>query len=300
MQVDQILTRLGDIQQANRFPEAELVAARQCWPEVYPHIRGLMEKFIETEVLSDNEEQLLFFGVFLLADRREHDAFKLLVALCDRSDEIGTPLDRLLSDVVTEDLPTVFYILSGKQLDPLYYLLSSAAAGEFVKSAVIECLFAKLEAQEISPEELSSALLPIVQELDAQAQYFALACLAVECISHALDSFYGVFMKLSQENKLDDDIVDAQSIEQWTLDCPSRLLASLRVERNFDILSLARSGCFNPMPEGHREVFETSLEAEVPEEPRRLYNPVTDKPLVGRNEPCPCGSGKKYKKCCLG
>jgi uncharacterized protein len=24
-----------------------------------------------------------------------------------------------------------------------------------------------------------------------------------------------------------------------------------------------------------------------------------DKPRVGRNDPCPCGSGKKYKKCCL-
>jgi len=22
-------------------------------------------------------------------------------------------------------------------------------------------------------------------------------------------------------------------------------------------------------------------------------------PKVGRNEPCPCGSGKKYKKCCM-
>src|SRR5258706_15656101 len=22
-------------------------------------------------------------------------------------------------------------------------------------------------------------------------------------------------------------------------------------------------------------------------------------PTVGRNEPCPCGSGKKYKRCCL-
>ncbi|MDT7520794.1 SEC-C metal-binding domain-containing protein [Rhodoferax sp. TBRC 17660] len=21
-------------------------------------------------------------------------------------------------------------------------------------------------------------------------------------------------------------------------------------------------------------------------------------PKVGRNEPCPCGSGKKFKKCC--
>ena len=24
-----------------------------------------------------------------------------------------------------------------------------------------------------------------------------------------------------------------------------------------------------------------------------------EKPKIGRNEPCPCGSGKKYKKCCL-
>jgi preprotein translocase subunit SecA len=26
--------------------------------------------------------------------------------------------------------------------------------------------------------------------------------------------------------------------------------------------------------------------------------PVLAKKQVGRNEPCPCGSGKKYKKCC--
>lgn len=26
---------------------------------------------------------------------------------------------------------------------------------------------------------------------------------------------------------------------------------------------------------------------------------VYDEPKVGRNDPCPCGSGKKYKKCCL-
>lgn len=25
-----------------------------------------------------------------------------------------------------------------------------------------------------------------------------------------------------------------------------------------------------------------------------------DKPAVGRNDPCPCGSGKKFKKCCMG
>ena len=29
---------------------------------------------------------------------------------------------------------------------------------------------------------------------------------------------------------------------------------------------------------------------------RPYLNPLRD---VGRNDPCPCGSGKKYKKCCL-
>ncbi len=28
-------------------------------------------------------------------------------------------------------------------------------------------------------------------------------------------------------------------------------------------------------------------------------NPIVNEKKVGRNEPCPCGSGKKYKKCCL-
>jgi hypothetical protein len=29
-----------------------------------------------------------------------------------------------------------------------------------------------------------------------------------------------------------------------------------------------------------------------------VISPVRSTPKVGRNDPCPCGSGKKYKKCC--
>jgi len=28
-------------------------------------------------------------------------------------------------------------------------------------------------------------------------------------------------------------------------------------------------------------------------------NEIISKPKVGRNDPCPCGSGKKFKKCCM-
>jgi hypothetical protein len=29
-----------------------------------------------------------------------------------------------------------------------------------------------------------------------------------------------------------------------------------------------------------------------------MAEPFRARPRVGRNDPCPCGSGKKYKKCC--
>ena len=41
-----------------------------------------------------------------------------------------------------------------------------------------------------------------------------------------------------------------------------------------------------------------------PKEPNSYPAPIEqlkrDAPKVGRNDPCPCGSGKKYKKCCMG
>ena len=50
--------------------------------------------------------------------------------------------------------------------------------------------------------------------------------------------------------------------------------------------------------------FTIELEPDKPEDINDLellLNPpktvIADK-KVGRNEPCPCGSGKKYKKCC--
>jgi len=50
--------------------------------------------------------------------------------------------------------------------------------------------------------------------------------------------------------------------------------------------------------------YKIELEPDNPEDIADLdllLNPpktVTAEKKVGRNEPCPCGSGKKYKKCC--
>ena len=38
--------------------------------------------------------------------------------------------------------------------------------------------------------------------------------------------------------------------------------------------------------------------AQAPQGEQVVKQIVLEKPKVGRNDPCPCGSGKKYKKCC--
>jgi preprotein translocase subunit SecA len=50
-------------------------------------------------------------------------------------------------------------------------------------------------------------------------------------------------------------------------------------------------------PEGPMEQTAGPLGTQQAERPK-LKPVVKDGPRVGRNDPCPCGSGKKYKKCC--
>ncbi|MCP5508583.1 MAG: SEC-C domain-containing protein, partial [Chlamydiales bacterium] len=48
--------------------------------------------------------------------------------------------------------------------------------------------------------------------------------------------------------------------------------------------------------------FASELDEQPPQqagqEQQPRPEPVVVGPKVGRNDPCPCGSGKKYKKCC--
>ena len=44
--------------------------------------------------------------------------------------------------------------------------------------------------------------------------------------------------------------------------------------------------------------LQMSQQSQMANEGEAIKTIIRDKPKVGRNDPCPCGSGKKYKKCC--
>jgi hypothetical protein len=48
-----------------------------------------------------------------------------------------------------------------------------------------------------------------------------------------------------------------------------------------------------------QKMFMQQLLKEAQPQQQTLQPPLEKKPKPGRNKPCPCGSGRKYKKCCL-
>lgn len=71
-----------------------------------------------------------------------------------------------------------------------------------------------------------------------------------------------------------------------------QLLSVLRMETNRSLVS----DLDERPPVDSQE--EAGINGDSVEEPREKLEPVVTGPKVGRNDLCPCGSGKKYKKCC--
>jgi SWIM/SEC-C metal-binding protein len=71
------------------------------------------------------------------------------------------------------------------------------------------------------------------------------------------------------------------------------------------VQTMARAQEIMALCERHGWKVVVGVEPDKPEDisdVERLLNPqapVTAKAKVGRNDPCPCGSGLKYKQCCL-
>jgi preprotein translocase subunit SecA len=76
-----------------------------------------------------------------------------------------------------------------------------------------------------------------------------------------------------------------------------RLLASIDHDLVRQIFRV-QIGPTPPRPQPIQTNVDTQDKMGLTPEPQQTRPVVTQKKKVGRNDPCPCGSGKKYKKCC--
>jgi preprotein translocase subunit SecA len=74
-------------------------------------------------------------------------------------------------------------------------------------------------------------------------------------------------------------------------------IAAETVEKIFWV-QIAREEDVERMEEEQQKQARKKMVFNLVDEDAASAEPAKAKKMAGRNEPCPCGSGKKYKKCC--
>lgn len=94
---------------------------------------------------------------------------------------------------------------------------------------------------------------------------------------------------------INSSLVEKLNLETLTED--SNIKLSVDFEKLYYNMLVAQADWLYTLPE-----WDNVLTGEKIKSIKKEYNKtktVVNENKIGRNDPCPCGSGKKYKKCCL-
>ena len=91
-------------------------------------------------------------------------------------------------------------------------------------------------------------------------------------------------------------IEGADMFDQMNLDIQTDVVKFLMNARKREQI-LQRTSSVKITGEGFENTIK-NMEGQVPKQSSTNHTVVNTTPKVGRNDPCPCGSGKKYKNCC--
>lgn len=104
----------------------------------------------------------------------------------------------------------------------------------------------------------------------------------------------------SVAKEIDESIPELSSIKDWLPKSRSELYAFIALLLSALSLMISQSQSGEPSKvEVNTVINNVYQQAPKAQDAPPLEKPNKEKTKVGRNEPCPCGSGKKFKKCCL-
>jgi hypothetical protein len=285
------------------LPAAALNSASEQWADCWPLIKANMYECSKNLTsLSEEQDNLLFYGVLLATQQREYDAYPLLMTIFDNDDDFDSDLERIFGDVITTLLQSIFYILSKDDYEQLNKLICSPLSGRFIKATAIDAIAAKHESGKLARGRLVALVrhwLNAVVSSETEVTECFLSTVCILCIEHDLHEFKQELIDLAHRDKLDPQWISPMEIEDWK---PTGFgsLASGSVKDEFNVVAeMSNWAGFNGdyMPDAEDDDW-IGLEADDWEDYEPSV-PYIAPPKIGRNEPCICGSGKKYKKCCL-
>jgi hypothetical protein len=228
----------------------------------------------------------------LLAAWRDTRAYSAMVAMGHHPSEV---LDPILGDAVTESYARCLASVCDGNIELLYSLFEDEGACYWARNAALDAVMIRVFEGDYSCDEL-------IQYIKAKGESEALRLRKSEtpreeleildCIVSVASDIGAAEMSAQITGWFDDQLLDTVIADKWwvlrKISVPFEIHRDQRLAHgNGYVVDVEREiGWWS----GFGETEKKQLAA-----PR---SPVLAGKKIGRNDPCSCGSGKKYKKCC--
>ena len=295
------------------FPLAAAREARRRWDELAPFFVTELERVAAggSTLLDDIDREydgLFSFAVYLAAEKRDSRAYRPLALAChgssERADELfaddaGIQLGRMLASVCDGDIAPIKALAEDGGADlwcryaALRALVVRVVEGDGDRDSVLAYIKALCEREANDLRALGP------DEEVGRDDFLTWAVDAASELGPAplMEDIRGWF----DEGLIDPSVTGLEWFEKKAAtpveDCLAEAAANEHNRYMRDALEEMESwSCYDPSDPGKSSG--DSATDWPPHEPLRGGTTVRKLPKVGRNDPCPCGSGKKYKKCC--
>ncbi|MDP3654178.1 MAG: DUF1186 domain-containing protein [Rhodoferax sp.] len=276
------------------FPRAAIAFANAHREEVAPHlIAALAHMAADPSMAEDPEYVLHLYAMHLLAAWRDTRAYAPMVALGRHDDDT---LDMVMGDTLTESYGRCLASVCDGDIQPLQALFEDTQVSHWVRNAALDAIMVRVFEGDGSRDELVQYLMA---RGDAEAQRLRLPGTSVgeleviNCIASVASDIGAVEMRGRVEGWYDERLLDPMIADKaWFVE---------HLGESFDVCldrELSRGKGY--VQDVEKEIGWWAGFRDVPAKkpaPKVLPSPVPGSRKIGRNDPCPCGSGKKYKKC---
>jgi Protein of unknown function (DUF1186)/SEC-C motif len=289
---------LLELAYAEGLPRAALKAATAQRDEMLPLFIEEIETYLAREPAAREEPTPLFFIFHLLGEWRAKAAYGPLARLLRLP---GHEIDTIFGDGITTTGHRVMAAVFDGDPEPLYDIILDPKADQFIRAGMCEALAMVTMRGELDRALAGRFLRDAFRDIQPQRQNFVWvgwqSAIAMLGMSE---------LKLLAKKAFDRGFIDSHDLgfEDFEQDLRRGIehpgeprLPDDRDSTLFGDTVEELSGwyCFSEQYREDQERWRLQAEANRARS-QRHENPFKG---LGRNDPCPCGSGKKFKKCCL-
>ena len=281
------------------FPMKAMQAAIEQREAITPELLRVLESVAEDPVKHAERDDYMLpvFTLYLLAQFREKRAYPYIVKMFSAPGD--TSYD-LVGDTVTEGLKHIFASVYDGNPVPLHGLIENDEANEYVRDAAINAMVGLERSAQMPRAEVIEYFRSLFHGRLQRTPSFAWDGLVCAVADLPAPELLTEVRQAYADDLIDESIADLEGIERDMAALEPRQPERCHLITDA-IGETERWACFHPEDSRPTEPIEPEIPLPTPAPAPTSYvapKPLVREPKVGRNDPCPCGSGKKFKKCC--